>query len=296
MQWQYTSTPNTCLVRRSDFDPDNYANHPGTNTDYTWVTDFRSNIKLDFTPKAVDCYKVLSLNLVETGKNFATIEWEPYPGQSEWDVFASMTEVPNEFTQPTATVTETSYTFTGLKGFSNYNLYVRANCGSSTGKWRAVKASTDPDWNGAGTEEDPFLIYSRNDLYMLNASLQNGFNTEGKYFLQMADIEGIDFAIGTNAKLPFRGVYDGNGYSVDLNIYGSHNQGFFQTVGAGTIIRNLTTTGKVESQYWQTGGVVAYVDLSSGVAAGGRHVVIENCINRANLKSNDNNVGGFNVC
>ena len=293
MAWQYTPTPNTCLVRRSDFSPDNYANHPGTNTDYTWVTDFRSNIKLDFTPKAVDCYKVLSLNVVETGKNTITIEWEPYPGQSEWDVFVSMTETPNEFTQPTATVSETSYTFTGLKGFSNYNVYVRGNCGSSTGKWKAAKASTDPDWNGAGTEEDPFLIYSRNDLYMLTVSMQNGFNTEGKYFLQMADIEGIDFAIGSGAKFPFRGVYDGNGYSVDLNIYGSHNQGFFETVGAGTIIRNLTTTGKVESQYWQTGGVVAYVDLSAGVAEGGRHVVIENCVNRANLKSNDNNVGGM---
>ena len=289
--WRYTNVPNTCMYRQSDMNPDNLASHPGLNGGT--LMSQRPNVKLDFTPKAVDCYRVASFNIVETGKNYATVEWEPYPGQSEWDVFVSEKERPNEFTQPTATVTETSYTFNGLKGFTNYNFYVRANCGSSLGRWTAVSASTDPDWYGSGTEEDPFLIYSRNDLYMLTVSMERGFNTLGKHFVQMSDIEGIDFSIGTNAKLPFRGVYDGNGYSVDLNLYGTYNQGFFQTVGAGTIIRNVTTTGKVESQYWQTAGVVAYVDLSGGVAEGGRHVIIEDCVNRANLKSGDNNVGGM---
>ena len=295
MQWQYTPTPNTCLVRRSDMSPDNFANHPGTQTNYTWVTDFRSNIKLDFTPKPVNCYKVLAINVENVTKNTATISWTPSEGQTSWDVYATTGAAPDESTTPTATgLTETTYTFTNLAPGVNNKLYVRGCNENGVSKWKSVTALTDPDFTGSGTEEDPYHIYSKNDLKMLADGMVAGFNTKGKYFKQMADIETITFTIGTGAKYYFRGTYDGNGYSVDVNYYNNYNQGFFESVGNGAVIKNLTITGKVETRYWQAGGIVAYVDLSAvAPIEGSQHVVIENCVNKATIKAGDNNAGGM---
>ena len=295
MQWQYTPTPNTCLVRRSDMSPDNFANHPGTQTNYTWVTDFRSNIKFDFEPKVIESYKVLGIDVMAVTKSTATINWTPSEGQTSWDVYATTGNAPSETTTPTASnLTETSYTFTNLAPGQSYKLFVRGRVGESVSKWKCVTALTDPDFTGEGTEEDPYHIYSKNDLKMLADGMVAGFNTQGKHFKQMADIETITFTIGTGAKYYFRGTYDGNGYSVDVNYYNNYNQGFFESVGNGAVIKNLTVTGKVETRYWQAGGIVAYVDLSAvAPIEGSQHVVIENCVNKATIKAGDNNAGGI---
>ncbi len=293
MKWTFTHTPNTCLVRRSDYSPDDYANHPGTNTGY--VTEYRSNIKMDFAPKTVECYKVLAINAESATKSTATISWTPSEGQTSWDVYATTGAAPDETTTPTATaLTETTYTFTNLAPGVTNNLYVRGRNDNGVSKWKCVSVLTDPDFTGSGTEEDPYHIYSVNDLKLLADGMKAGFNTKGKHFIQMADIETVNFSIGTGAKYYFRGTYDGNGYTVDLDLYSTYNQGFFETVGNGAVIKNLTTTGKVETAYWQAAGIVGYVDLSAvAPVEGSQHVIIENCVNKANIKAGDNNAGGI---
>ena len=110
--------------------------------------------------------------------------------------------------------------------------------------------------DGAGTQEDPWLITSKEDLIALAVFLNSGkaesFDTEaagignchGYYFKQTADIDltGVTWEpIGYSGSYYFAGNYDGDGHS----------------------IKNAISTGKVDPDGFATAGIFGWVAFGS---------------------------------
>ena len=75
----------------------------------------------------------------------AELLWHPNGTETNWDIYmtTSSTDVPDENTTPTLTVTDTFYNATGLNGQTTYYFYVRANCGGAdVSNWKGVSFMT----------------------------------------------------------------------------------------------------------------------------------------------------------
>ena len=101
------------------------------------------------------------------------------------------------------------------------------------------------EFAGSGTEEDPYLIGSAEDLialqeYVNDPSYNAVYGTA--YYKQTADIDLGDMewtAIGMSSDLVFNGVYDGDYFTVyGLNASGETYSGLFGQVGASSNGRN----------------------------------------------------------
>ena len=98
-------------------------------------------------------------------------------------------------------------------------------------------------YEGAGTDDSPYLIQSPEDLEQVAQNVNAGTDTE-KYFKLMAsiDLQNVEWTpIGTTTN-PFKGVFDGNDQTIsNLTIpNGGQNVGFFGTIADGAVIKNLT--------------------------------------------------------
>lgn len=149
---------------------------------------------------------------------------------------------------------------------------------------------------GGGTEASPYQISSAYDLRQLSTNVAYGTTYSGKYFQMTQNIdlggESNEFtAIGSSSK-PFRGTFDGGGYTVSgLYIYQSSSsyQGLFGYIGhlTGATIKNLSVSGSVTGLSG-VGGVVGYIaTLGSSVT---------NCHNYCTVTANgvafNSSVGG----
>ncbi len=84
-------------------------------------------------------------------------------------------------------------------------------------------SSVMAQFSGAGTESDPYLLSSDQDLQYLANSVNAGTSFSGKFFLQTADINLVESQIfsdgftpigGFDGNRPFSGTYDGGGHSI----------------------------------------------------------------------------------
>ena len=104
---------------------------------------------------------------------------------------------------------------------------------------------TGPTYGGGkGTAQDPYLIYSAEQLNMLGLS----FCDWDKHFKLMVNIDLSDFRYGEALiaqggwweRTPFVGVFDGNGHTIShLTIVGEDNLGLFGYLGSGAEVRDL---------------------------------------------------------
>jgi hypothetical protein len=104
----------------------------------------------------------------------------------------------------------------------------------------------------------------------------------------LADIAVGEMA-GIDSSKPFRGVFEGNGHTLTVNVLGNERYtGIFRYVGNATF-RNLNIAGTVQSNSMYATGLVAdIIDQSS--------VIIENCRSSVNLVctgSGDMTMSGF---
>ena len=95
-----------------------------------------------------------------------------------------------------------------------------------------------------GTEAKPFVIRKYEDLVALQSMVADGQTTAGVYFEQVADIDftGKDpwTGIGAKADHPFKGVYDGQNYTISNVTFGMGDyMGFFRRA-EGATIKNMT--------------------------------------------------------
>lgn len=129
-------------------------------------------------------------------------------------------------------------------------------------------------WEGAGTEESPFLVRSRDDRNAISRVLKYTTAEEpfrDVFFKQTASFdifEGIGIA-ETSSENPFCGTYDGDSYRLNCNL----NQPlagvapFHRVVGA--TIKNLQVTGYISGGI-HSAGLVAF-------CSGNSRTTIDNC-------------------
>ena len=115
---------------------------------------------------------------------------------------------------------------------------------------------------GNGTEEDPYLIATAEQLARVATEVNSGNTLKGKYLRLVADIDlsghdwkpiGYAYFNGDNHissgenNLSFEGVLDGDGHTVSgMNVSSrSNGSGFFSYLCGGTV-KNLAIKGKVQ--------------------------------------------------
>lgn len=183
---------------------------------------------------------------------------------------------------------------------------------AQTSVWNGGKAL----WTrGAGTESDPYLIETADQLAGLAYIVNKGYNTSGMYFRLTTDVDlngsedlpwlpiGLgnrwfsedgcargnnQFVYGNESRPIFRGHFDGNNHCI-FNIYveDESNAGLFGAVRSMSedtvVIENVfVVSGTITGSY--CGGIVAYGESDS-------KLVVSHCWNGATI--NGNKVGGI---
>ena len=136
------------------------------------------------------------------------------------------------------------------------------------------------EWEGSGTEADPYLIYNSNQLDWLATRVnEDGNDYKGKYFKLMDDITystaglgdtesnftAIGTAISDTKTNFFQGHFNGNGKTISgIRIYkGGHGQtdyyqGLFGYISTGAEVKNVTLTDARIAGRTNVGGIVGY--------------------------------------
>lgn len=189
---------------------------------------------------------------------------------------------------------------------------------STVVKWDGTSVSTG--LQGAGTEEDPFLITSGADLAyiakVVNEAAVQTPNFSGKYFkmTQSIDLGGHDLYVGAYTgwatRKGFFGFFDGNHCTVrGVDQAGS----LFGTIESGWL-KNLSVYGTLSnSSNEAVGGIVGYVanggvleNLTSYVTVNGKSTLggivgnaenqastVLNCVNYGDVTGTSWNIGGI---
>ena len=182
----------------------------------------------------------------------------------------------------------------------------------------AGETGTMPEYGGNGTEDDPWLISSVEDLQLLANTINNGNaaefdadctdtgngipgNYHGYYFKQTKDLDLSNIAswdpIGYSGSCYFAGHYDGDGHTIsNVKSTGKNDADGFATAGifgwvSGGSVKNLT----VKNANFVATGQDNY-SFVGGVAAVAFAASIENCtVKNSALESkrdNNNNCAG----
>lgn len=180
-----------------------------------------------------------------------------------------------------------------------------------------VKQETSSTWEGEGSETNPYLIKSVADLKLLAYNVKNKVNGatygyKSKFFKLNSDLIincdnwtpiGNTTTYPTNNSYPFRGTFDGGNYTISGNItinglsetnnglVKNEGAGLFGAVSTGSVIKNLKSKLNVTSysNNNNTGSTFAGSIVGRVITDG----VIENCVNKGNVKSTAHYVGGL---
>ena len=145
---------------------------------------------------------------------------------------------------------------------------------------RLITMEPIPDFDsGDGTAGNPFIISRAEQLTYINLT---AFTRRAHYRLANNIEDIVDFIICPEYTRAFNGNFDGNGYTITVNINQERNGvGLFGFVGNGGIVRNLNVIGYV------TG-------LSSvGGIAGQNNGIILNVSSNVNVTAIFQNAGGL---
>lgn len=142
--------------------------------------------------------------------------------------------------------------------------------------------------DGSGTEQDPYIISTVEELEAFSNAVNNSIDFDGEYVKLAKSIDLTEeynestgkshTAIGIK-EAPFKGTFDGDGNTVNVYIKSDDQyQGLFGYT-SGATIKNLTVSGSIKGK--------AYV---GGVAAYALKTTIENCVNKASIKASGEEV------
>ncbi len=176
----------------------------------------------------------------------------------------------------------------------------------------------EENWTGSGTEADPYVITTAEQLAALATAVNRGTAYSGTYFKLGNDITVAGWTpIGQKGSdNKFAGTFDGNGQTVTIsNINSSLDEkfggyaGFFGAT-KGATIKNLTVAGTISGK--NVAGIVGQMNggrvencvnkatvIGSEKAAGivvitkSDNAVITDCMNNAAIKSNANRAAGI---
>ncbi len=168
----------------------------------------------------------------------------------------------------TATGTATSWTLGGWGIFArtSTNVYARGYWNSKiefddgTVTYPQAKELT---WTGSGTQADPYVITTLDQLQAFAQSVNMGQSYKDKYIALGADIDMSTLAesyhpIGT-ADRPFNGTFDGQGHTLSGWTHTSYDesyQGIFGYAGPHSTLKNLNITGASFTSYGSNSGTL----------------------------------------
>ncbi len=139
---------------------------------------------------------------------------------------------------------------------------------------------------GTGTQADPYVIDDGWDFLEFTNNMIAGTTYEGQYIVQNADIDMTSKTLynGVLSDVSFAGYYDGQGYTLTVNIDTTEVGGNAVVFGVnnGTIV-NLGVTGNIKS----ASGYAAFVRKNNGK--------IVNCFVTANVSSTSSTGNGFTI-
>ena len=166
--------------------------------------------------------------------------------------------------------------------------------------------------SGSGTENDPFLISSSEDLREVMSNVDTSNDYAGKYLLVKKDLS-VELSATTNAKT-FRGHLDGGGFTITLSTSATTGAvSMFNCVGSVGSVSNIAFEGSLSGvgsmsstvcvyNYGSISNVTNNCDINStaengiigGIAASeiATTANIENCVNNATI-SGTTYVGGI---
>ena len=137
----------------------------------------------------------------------------------------------------------------------------------------SVRLVSETMFPGSGTADDPYLITSVDTWnYLANA----GNTYDGKYFRLTKDI-----TVTTMVTATFSGTFDGGGHTLTFNYTATGNNAAPFAYITGATIRNLHTTGTINTAYKFAAGLVA-------ISNGG---TIENCRSSVTINSSKDGDG-----
>lgn len=117
--------------------------------------------------------------------------------------------------------------------------------------WATEKEEEEYVFQGSGTETDPYLIGDYTALKALATKVNGGWDTDGLYFRQTADIDMSEdtkwapiapIAAG-KCDTPFNGTYDGDGHRIKNFVYNDPSRyyyGLFGKLGSNSVLKNLS--------------------------------------------------------
>lgn len=138
---------------------------------------------------------------------------------------------------------------------------------------------------GSGTEADPYLISSVEDLNEF-CTYAKANDCTGKVFKQTADIDMAKTALTFPlVSKEFSGTYDGGGYALKglkITSYTLTYSGMFSTIAVDGLVKNLTLEGEatIAKQY-------------CGILAGKVYGTIEGILSKVNINNTSSCVGGI---
>jgi hypothetical protein len=132
------------------------------------------------------------------------------------------------------------------------------------GLWTSISMLA---FNGNGTENDPYLITSQSDMIELSKMVNDGTDFFGIYFRLTKDLKEIRSIIGVDGDHPFRGIFDGDGHRLTVNIHTTDSYiGVFGYVKNATI-KNLGVAGNVlrmvQASTAYAGGICGVLEMST---------------------------------
>ena len=159
---------------------------------------------------------------------------------------------------------ESVWTFRGIEG--NYAYYPQISHFAKSEVERISNQSvlsvrTNP-FLGDGTASSPFLIRTVQDMVNLSKSITVDFDAYDVYYLvdqssYYFNLIGTEFQPIGFEEVPFRGHFDGNYATFDLDLDGTDFVGLFGHIGEGSNIKNLAVSGIVKGEN-KVGSIAGY--------------------------------------
>jgi hypothetical protein len=147
----------------------------------------------------------------------------------------------------------------------------------------AVKETSSCTAKGSGSESDPYLLSSLEQLQDLQRTTDAGTSYEGKYFRLTDNIDAASEtmeSIGENSRTPFSGHFDGGGKYINITIEDDGSgAGLFGSLIGGSV-KNLTLKGRVTGK-----------DSTGGLAGIAKDAEIAGCIVESDVITQ---AGGYN--
>ena len=238
----------------------------GTDPERTDEANVTNISVVDFTTtgKLDETITVLNANVIANNKIAVNVDWRSWLVQDGIPVLGDYPVIPDEPDEP------------------------------------IIDMTPDTDWEGEGTQANPYKITTPGELYGLAQSVNNGTSYDGQFFVLTKKIilnNGLAenwasvpptnswTSIGKSDTKPFQGTFDGQGFEIE-GIYmdvTSGYMGLFGYGGANSTIKNL----RVENSYFKG------AQGNNGSIVGHTQGSVDSVYSNATVIGGNQNTGGI---